>query len=141
MTQPKRIKLSREKGWRLPSNAVKVDRTTAFGNPYRIGEPVDMKQVNRWGWNFSPEGKRVVCRDAAEAVSRFCHCLHWDEAIHGYVREKLAGKDLACWCDLDRPCHADILLAIANSDPEAILKLHNAIDAAIMADAAAVSDQ
>lgn len=134
---PQRIQLSRAKGWRLPANAAKVDRTTVFGNPYRIGEPLDMKQALRWGWNISPEGRKVVCKDATEAVARFCHCLHWDEAIHGYVREKLAGKDLACWCDLDRPCHADILLAIANSDPEAILKLHNAIDAAIFAEASA----
>ncbi len=27
----------------------------------------------------------------------------------------LRGKDLACWCALDRPCHADALLEIANA--------------------------
>lgn len=27
---------------------------------------------------------------------------------------KLKGKNLACWCPLDKPCHADILLKIAN---------------------------
>jgi hypothetical protein len=26
----------------------------------------------------------------------------------------LKGKDLACWCQLDQPCHADVLLEIAN---------------------------
>lgn len=31
------------------------------------------------------------------------------------VRRELAGKDLGCWCPLDRPCHADVLLAVANS--------------------------
>jgi len=31
------------------------------------------------------------------------------------VRRELAGKDLACWCPLSRPCHADVLLRIANS--------------------------
>lgn len=30
------------------------------------------------------------------------------------VRLNLRGKDLACWCPLDQPCHADVLLAIAN---------------------------
>lgn len=30
------------------------------------------------------------------------------------VVEQLAGKDLACWCPLNQPCHADVLLAIAN---------------------------
>jgi hypothetical protein len=26
----------------------------------------------------------------------------------------LRGKDLACWCPLDQPCHADVLLELAN---------------------------
>lgn len=30
------------------------------------------------------------------------------------VRRELAGHNLACWCPLDRPCHADVLLAVAN---------------------------
>ena len=27
---------------------------------------------------------------------------------------ELRGKDLACWCPLDQPCHADVLLELAN---------------------------
>jgi hypothetical protein len=27
----------------------------------------------------------------------------------------LRGKNLACWCALDQPCHADVLLELANS--------------------------
>lgn len=30
------------------------------------------------------------------------------------LRQDLAGKDLACWCPLDQPCHADALLEVAN---------------------------
>jgi hypothetical protein len=30
------------------------------------------------------------------------------------LRHELAGKDLVCWCPLDEPCHADVLLQIAN---------------------------
>ncbi len=30
------------------------------------------------------------------------------------IRNELAGSDLACWCPLDQPCHADVLLEIAN---------------------------
>jgi Domain of unknown function (DUF4326) len=47
-----------------------------------------------------------------------------DEALRRYrafilprapeVRERLSGRDLACWCKLDQPCHADILLELAN---------------------------
>ena len=32
--------------------------------------------------------------------------------------ESLRGKDLACWCPLDQPCHADVLIEFANR-PEA----------------------
>ncbi|MBM4480356.1 DUF4326 domain-containing protein [Rhodococcus hoagii] len=31
------------------------------------------------------------------------------------IRAELAGRDLACWCPLDQPCHADVLLEIANA--------------------------
>lgn len=31
------------------------------------------------------------------------------------ARAELAGKALACWCPLDQPCHADVLLEISNS--------------------------
>jgi hypothetical protein len=34
------------------------------------------------------------------------------------VRAELAGHDLACWCPLDSPCHADVLLAIANGEEQ-----------------------
>jgi hypothetical protein len=32
------------------------------------------------------------------------------------IRANLAGRDLACWCALDQPCHADVLLALANDE-------------------------
>ena len=37
MSQPKRIQLSRAKGWRMPANTVKVDRSTKWGNPFVVG--------------------------------------------------------------------------------------------------------
>jgi hypothetical protein len=30
------------------------------------------------------------------------------------VRRELRGRDLACYCPLDGPCHADVLLEVAN---------------------------
>lgn len=54
----------------------------------------------------------------------------------GEIRERLAGRDLACWCPLDQPCHADVLLSIAaggdgkcESGPKTLLALVN--DAAV----------
>lgn len=136
---PKRIQLSRRKGWKLPARTVKVDRTTRWGNPYRVNQRVDLKQVRRWGWNLSPAGKRHVCSCSQEAVGKFGHALFWDAAIHDFVRNELGGKDLACWCALDQPCHADVLLKIANTDASDIRAAHEAIDGKIMADAASIA--
>jgi hypothetical protein len=35
---PHRVQLRRAKGWRMPANTVKVDRTTLFGNPFSVKE-------------------------------------------------------------------------------------------------------
>lgn len=127
-----RLQLSRKPGFRLQASsrtanglpAVKCSRPSKFGNPYRVGEPVDRAQVRRWGWTF----KRFdhVCADAAEAVRRFRACLAFDEAIHASVRKELSNKNLACFCRLCErhksagkpldercpdcaPCHVDAL--------------------------------
>jgi hypothetical protein len=42
------------------------------------------------------------------------YVLRWRETDERFA-EQLRGKDLACWCPLDQPCHADVLLEIANS--------------------------
>jgi hypothetical protein len=39
------------------------------------------------------------------------HELDLDEA-----RRELGGRDLVCWCPIDQPCHADVLLEIANQE-------------------------
>jgi hypothetical protein len=31
------------------------------------------------------------------------------------LQRDLAGRDLACWCPLDQPCHGDVLLELANT--------------------------
>lgn len=92
--RPRRIQLRRTKGWRMPPNTVKVARPTRWGNPYRIG---------------------VECATAAEAVAEFRCDLVSNPLAVAEVRAGLRGKSLACFCPLDQPCHADVLLAVANS--------------------------
>jgi hypothetical protein len=90
-------------GWRLPVGAVYVGRPTVWSNRYRIGATTPT--------HWSPGGVYVRDREHALALYRA-----WvDQAGIGWeIREELAGWDLACWCPLDEPCHADVLLAIAN---------------------------
>ncbi|WP_075292611.1 DUF4326 domain-containing protein [Pararhizobium arenae] len=120
MDSPLRLRLSRAAGFDLQAlskaanglPAVNVARPSAFGNPYVVGGPVDRKQVRRWGWNFGHLD--YVCADNMDAVRRFRACLLTDEAIHSHVVKKLGGRNLACWCEPDEDCHADVLLWFAN---------------------------
>jgi hypothetical protein len=75
------------------------DRTTKWGNRYRLGGLV---------WRVKGFGK---VRDAAEAVDLFRRL----EAPRMHDIARLRGKNLACWCRLDAPCHADVLLELANA--------------------------
>lgn len=55
---------------------------------------------------------------AQECVDKYEHdILEWREHVGKAVFEKwiarLHGHDLACWCPLDQPCHADVLLRLA----------------------------
>jgi len=103
---PTRIQLRRTKGWRLPDGAVTVARPSRWGNPFRVGDP------------------GIADRD--EAVARFAALLAARRAgteppdapaypSDDEIRAELAGHDLACWCPLDGPCHAETLLQIANA--------------------------
>jgi|GEM_PF-1351156 len=106
---PKRIQLQRAKGWRKPPNAVVVARPGKWGNPFAIGT----------GRGMEIDGAFVeeMVKDRATAVRFFADMLSYP--VRPYptddeIRRELAGRDLACWCPPDQPCHADILLRLAN---------------------------
>ena len=103
---PERIRLSRQKGWRKPENTVVVARPGEWGNPYRIGDPVAPADQERYGW--------PAVHTRASAVDAFRRTVAPDPAFQEEVRARLRGRNLACWCSLDGPCHADTLLEIAN---------------------------
>lgn len=120
---PKRIQRQRTKGWRMPENTVYVGRPGKWGNPYTVGQVGDMRRWTGWfvgehGDVTADHGQYPVQADAiAKAVEMYR--LHTGpmgnhELDVAEVRRELAGKNLACWCPLDQPCHADVLLEIAN---------------------------
>lgn len=104
--RPTRIRLSRAKGWRMPEGAVKVDRSTLWGNPFLVGRDGDAAQCVQLHTKLLAG---LICLNAAPSPDQ-------QRAYRQYVSDhvhELAGKSLACWCRLGAPCHADTLLAVA----------------------------
>lgn len=104
---PQRIQRKRTKGWRMPEGAVYVGRGTEWGNPWRVGWTV--MTTAQLGPGVERAQELVITADLAVALYRAAFTPDTPEA-----RATLAGRDLACWCPLDQPCHADVLLEFAN---------------------------
>lgn len=107
MSEPVRIQRKRLKGWKMPPNTVYVGRPTGYGNRYAIGEAPEHIDNRAW-----------LVTDADMATRLFSEWIEWMFSNFAGWREdikrELGGKNLACWCSLDQPCHADVLLKIAN---------------------------
>jgi hypothetical protein len=99
VSAPQRIQRKRTKGWRMPEDAKYVGRPTVFGNPFQVPSP-----PSRTGRLLAREYYRLKLTEGIEATP----------AMLDELRAALAGRDLACWCPLDQPCHADVLLELAN---------------------------
>lgn len=122
MTGPKRIQQRRTKGWRKPDGAVSVARPGRWGNPFRAGHRTHLwHRSGAHPYDFYRDSFMVT--DNAHAVRLFRSVLtnpeKWldDWGLPTGWEAELAGKDLMCWCPLDAPCHADVLLELANSTP------------------------
>jgi hypothetical protein len=90
-----RVQQRRVSGWRMPANTKSVARPNEYGNYVVTVEEAGSHSVAAAAyrrWAFAPE----------------------QAAFRAQVRRDLRGKNLACFCPLDRPCHADVLLEIAN---------------------------
>jgi hypothetical protein len=106
---PMRVQLRRVRGWRLPPNTVKVCRPGPWRNPFVVGK----------------HGTASGCVELYATMLSGCLCIDVDRACvaaqkrlmeyaAGHIGE-LRGKNLACWCRIGQPCHADILLRAANN--------------------------
>ena len=137
MTQLRRIQLSRAKGWRRPEGAVLVARPTKWGNPWKPGKPGGF-----WLPAFPESGATIGTELSAEdAVDLYRRLLTGGpdpvnrllpsvlsatgrrevrdmlRAHSSRIRTdmaELSGRDLCCWCAQGAPCHADVLLELAN---------------------------
>jgi hypothetical protein len=84
----KRIQRKRTKGWRMPPNTVYVGRPTKWGNPFKRGMDGNIDRV----------------------LFLYKQWLEGELEDRPDLLDPLKGKDLACWCPLDKPCHADVIL-------------------------------
>ncbi|SKO19942.1 Uncharacterised protein [Mycobacteroides abscessus subsp. abscessus] len=114
----KRIQRKRTAGWQMPKGAIYVGRPTRWGNPWvvHIHSP-----------SCGPEllaCPDCIAEDRADAATKYRHAVLYPLAEQppvptpDEIRAELRGRDLACWCPLDQPCHADVLLEIANATTE-----------------------
>ena len=96
-SKPRRVVRRRTKNWKMPANTVYVGRPSVWGNPFVVGSELI------GGEKLSVEKSIALYRQYAR------------EAFNEHdLRACLRGKNLACWCPLDQPCHADVLLEMAN---------------------------
>lgn len=101
--RPERVQRSRKAGWRMPGNTISVCRPGMWGNPFGVnpadgGQETAVMLYEEWllgDWpNTEPERRDWILKN-----------LH-----------TLRGKNLACWCRSGTPCHADVLLDLANAE-------------------------
>ena len=104
---PVRVQLSRRSGWRMPEDTVSVARPGRWGNPFNWQ---DCDQRNGQSWAKGQAVRRF--RDWLENPGQ--HPDKPPPPTTKEIQEALRGKNLACWCSLSHPCHASVLLEIAN---------------------------
>lgn len=137
---PDRITLSRAKGYRRPEGTIQVDRATIFGNPWQVGDPgiwwmprLDGKagwEGVSLGWQWTVDQAAVV--DLYGTWLRSGHIPPMPDQLtargRATLREAmdarrtlilqhlplLKGHPLGCRCAQGTPCHADVLIELAN---------------------------
>lgn len=110
----------------MPENTVCVTRPGKWGNPFIV-----VRYDGTYPWKWEVRDTRTLVDDNDPMVVG-CHQTK-PQAVQsaivlflralgngglsvsiGDVIERLRGKNLACFCPLGSPCHADVLLEIAN---------------------------
>jgi len=114
---PKRLQRTRKKGDRLPPGTVCVTRPSKWGNPFRPYTTITLP-ASEIGLAACHGPIAIDVGDVDNALAWYrIHLramrLMYERAGLDYF-ETIRGKNLACWCAIGSPCHADILLEMAN---------------------------
>lgn len=82
----------------MPENTIYVGRPTKWGNPH-----------------YMTPASKLDPYSNASALAAYKVYLARNPQLVEAAKKELRGKDLACFCKEGNPCHADILLKLANA--------------------------
>lgn len=120
----------------MPPNTAYVGRGTKYGNPFKlVSVPGYGREIHSWNgkqWNFyetvtEPTPDIIAKLRVVELYKEWFNghfCFREEEVIKPSIPPKrivireLAGKNLCCWCPVDEPCHADVLLELINQSAQ-----------------------
>jgi hypothetical protein len=151
---PVRIQRQRSKGWRMPPGAVYVGRGSLWGNPFKVTTAptpdcfglasalsvVDVRSgavvafhclTKREAHMIAVANYAALMRPGSEAMWRITCEVEPEFAARIAAIDLLWGRNLACWCPPDMPCHADVLLEIANGREPTVTGFPNTLPAGI----------
>lgn len=118
MSKNERIQRKRTKGWKMPANTIYVGRPTIFGNPFVGPGAVDAYREWMRSADDPASAIQAMFRQRGVMVEIVGSGQVYASDVYEATDEleAIQGWNLSCWCPLDRPCHADILLELANKD-------------------------
>ena len=121
--KPLRIQRKRTKGFKLPPNTLCATRPGEFSNPFRVGGyfkiggrfgTISMLYTEACSKEYADETYTHI-ETSEQAVAMFREYRRKHPFTPEQIAKLRAADYVACFCPLDQPCHADVLLEIANS--------------------------
>ena len=120
LIKPVRIQRSRRKGFKTPANTIYVGRPTKYGNPFKLTQDgwimcYSTSRVRLNPWIYWSVSGGFTTADIVELYEKWVTgklVIAWLQAPPDVA--DLKGKNLSCFCSLKSPCHADVLLKLAN---------------------------
>lgn len=124
--KPIRIQRKRTKDWKKPENTINCTRPGKWGNPFKIIGDMVYLDISYRRKTIS-NGKYIGQAKDADVVAMFENLLkldfshdpdidYWIKHFDSFDLNELKGKNLMCFCALDKPCHVDVLLKLANNE-------------------------
>jgi len=128
LSKPIRIQIKRTKGFNLQAQSPDGRPVVSVCRPWKWGNPISVEKAGNGLYKNYPF--KVVEKHKDSYIHHVFLCKSYKEAIDllftkysfftdknkDTIKTELKGKHLACWCPLGSPCHADVLLQIANEE-------------------------